>query len=66
MRYFKVNNVNCQNCAKTIKNALLDDFGEVDIDVDKKILSVEIKDEDIKKLYALMLDLGFEVIQEVK
>ena len=63
---FKANNINCINCANLIKNALEDDFEniEVNLNVEPKEVSVELKDEtDEKKFKEEMSDLGFDIIE---
>ncbi|MBE2984704.1 heavy-metal-associated domain-containing protein [Campylobacter sp. RM9344] len=67
MRKFKVENVHCSNCANTIKNALEDDFGviEVDLSVEPRVISLEISDEKVANFKSEMSDLGFDVIEEI-
>lgn len=45
---FKVQNVKCGGCANTIKEALKDEFGEVDVDLmqEPRVITLEIKDEE--------------------
>ena len=66
---FTVNNVNCQNCANTIKVSLEDDFGTILVDLSKtpKEVSVEIEDAAQEAFFKEeMAELGFTVIAEVK
>ena len=60
---FKVENMHCQKCANTIKNALSDEFGEIKTDLENKIVSVKIKEDDVQKFQNEMIDLGFEAIK---
>lgn len=60
---FKVENMHCQKCADTIKNALSDEFGEIKTDLENKIVSVKIKEDDVQKFQNEMSDLGFEAIK---
>lgn len=60
---FKVKNMHCQKCADTIKNALSDEFGKIKTDLENKIVSVKIKEEDVQKFQNEMSDLGFEAIK---
>ncbi|ABS51991.1 heavy-metal-associated domain-containing protein [Campylobacter hominis] len=60
---FKVENMHCQKCANTIKNALSDEFGEIKTDLENKIVSVKIKEDDVQKFQNEMSDLGFEAIK---
>ena len=67
MKTFEANNIHCQNCANTIKNALEDDFGKIEVDLSKepKQVSVNIDDSEVEKFKAEIADLGFEVIKEL-
>ncbi|EAK4373182.1 heavy metal transport/detoxification protein, partial [Campylobacter jejuni] len=40
---FKVKNVNCMNCVNLIKNSLEDEFGNIEVDLDQKILSLNLE-----------------------
>ena len=65
-KIFKANNINCINCSNLIKNALGDDFEniEVNLSTEPKEVSVEIKDEsDETKFKEEMADLGFDIIE---
>ena len=66
IKIFKANNINCINCSNLIKNALEDDFEniEVNLETQPKEVSVELKDEtDEKKFKEEMSDLGFDIIE---
>ncbi|WP_169764331.1 heavy-metal-associated domain-containing protein [Campylobacter mucosalis] len=67
MRKFEVDGVNCANCAKTIKNSLEDEFGNIDVNLDvmPRQLSVNIDEAMIKKFKAELDELGFRVIREI-
>lgn len=67
MKQFKVANVHCQNCANTIKNALEDEFGAIEVDLSRepKVLSVNLDDKDVEKFISELDDLGFEVIEQI-
>lgn len=67
MKQFKVANVHCQNCANTIKNALEDEFGVIEVDLSRepKVLSVNLDDKDVEKFISELDDLGFEVIEQI-
>ena len=65
MRSFKVNGINCQNCANTIKNYLKDEFGEVEVDVKNKVVSLNLTDDKLEYFYSELDDIGFEVEQEI-
>lgn len=62
---FKAKNINCQNCANTIKVSLEDDFGSIEVDLSKepKIVSVSLEnDEQVEAFKTEMSELGFEII----
>lgn len=67
MRKFQINGINCQNCANTIKNALKDEFGviEVDLSVDPKVVILDLNDSKLEKFKSELDDLGFEFIKEI-
>ncbi len=66
MKDFSVANVKCGGCANTIKSALKDEFGEVEIDlsVEPRVISLEIADEDVERLRSKMLSLGYPFVDE--
>ena len=68
-KVFRVNNINCQNCANTIKVSLEDDFGTINVDLTKnpKELTVELADDGTEEQFKKeMAELGFEVIEEIQ
>lgn len=64
MRKFELENVKCNNCANLVKNALKDDFGEVEVDVENKTISLDVKDKE-KLLFETLDDIGFSVKKEL-
>lgn len=44
---FKVKNVNCMNCVNLIKNSLEDEFGNIEVDLDQKILSLNLEENQV-------------------
>ncbi|MCK9472881.1 heavy-metal-associated domain-containing protein [Sulfurimonas sp.] len=44
---FKALNIKCGGCANTIRESLKDEFGEVDVDLNKepRVVTLDIKDE---------------------
>lgn len=66
MRKFQVENVMCEGCARTIKNALKDEFGEVAVEVASKTISLEVSDDKINELKSELDDIGFPVVSEIK
>ena len=64
---FEASNINCQNCANTIKNALREDFGEISVDLSKqpRQVSVQIDENKVEAFKEAMDELGFEIIRRV-
>lgn len=67
MRKFAVENVKCENCAKLIKNALRDEFGEVEIDLNAqpRVLSLNVDETRILALKNALDELNFSIIKEL-
>ncbi len=67
MRKFAVENVKCENCAKLIKNALRDEFGEVEIDLNAqpRVLSLNVDETRISALKNALDELNFSIIKEL-
>lgn len=67
MRKFELENVKCQNCANLIKNALEDEFGEVtvDLNVQPRVLGLNIDEGKISALKETLKELNFSVIKEL-
>lgn len=67
MRKFELENVKCQNCANLIKNALEYEFGEVtvDLNVQPRVLSLNIDESKISALKETLKELNFSVIKEL-
>jgi copper chaperone len=64
---YRVLNISCGGCAKTIKNTLLEDFGEVDVDLESepRIVSLSIESEEAEKLFReKMRSLGYPLADE--
>lgn len=67
MRKFAVENVKCENCAKLIKNALRDKFGEVEVDLNAqpRVLSLNVDETRISALKNALDELNFSIIKEL-
>lgn len=67
MRKFTVKNVKCENCAKLIKNALRDEFGEVEVDLNAqpRVLSLNVDETRISALKNALDELNFSIIKEL-
>ncbi|EOH9590546.1 TPA: heavy-metal-associated domain-containing protein [Campylobacter jejuni] len=62
---FKVKNVNCMNCVNLIKNSLEDEFGNIEVDLEQKILSLNLEENQISNFTKEFQDLGFEIIERL-
>lgn len=58
---YEVENVKCENCAKLIKNALKDEFGEVEVGVDEKTITLDVKEGQEDMLKVTMDSIGFAI-----
>ncbi|EKK0586778.1 cation transporter [Campylobacter upsaliensis] len=63
---FKVANVNCINCVNLIKNSLEDIFGVIEIDLEAKILSVNLQEKDKENFEKELNELGFELLEQIQ
>ena len=64
---FKALNIKCGGCANTVKESLREDFGEVEVDLEKepRVVTVEIKDEEHEQLFRKkMRGLGYPMDDE--
>lgn len=61
LQTFKVENVKCGGCAKTLKTKLLHRFGEVEVDLEKtpREISLDIDESDIKALEEALKSIGY-------
>ncbi|ANS24239.1 heavy-metal-associated domain-containing protein [Campylobacter jejuni] len=62
---FKVKNVNCMNCVNLIKNSLEDEFGNIEVDLDQKILSLNLEENQVTNFTKEFQDLGFEIVERL-
>ena len=62
---FKVNNINCNGCARSIKNGLKDDYGEIVVSVEDKTVDLNLSEEKVEQFKSDMSDLGFEVVAKI-
>ncbi len=63
---FEVYNVKCSGCANTLISSLKDDYGlvEVNLDVNPRKISLDIKDNQIEKLKLKLKDLGYPLTSD--
>ncbi|AAW35617.1 heavy metal transport/detoxification protein [Campylobacter jejuni] len=62
---FKVKNVNCMNCVNLIKNSLEDEFGNIEVDLEQKILSLNLEENQVSNFTKEFQDLGFEIVERL-
>ncbi|EAK4032697.1 heavy-metal-associated domain-containing protein [Campylobacter jejuni] len=62
---FKVKNVNCMNCVNLIKNSLEDEFGNIEVDLEQKILSLNLEENQVSNFSKEFQDLGFEIVERL-
>ncbi|HHD0290361.1 TPA: heavy-metal-associated domain-containing protein [Campylobacter jejuni] len=62
---FKVKNVNCMNCVNLIKNSLEDEFGNIEVDLEQKILSLNLEENQVSNFIKEFQDLGFEIVERL-
>ncbi|HIC3756402.1 TPA: heavy-metal-associated domain-containing protein [Campylobacter jejuni] len=62
---FKVKNVNCMNCVNLIKNSLEDEFRNVEVDLEQKILSLNLEENQVSNFTKEFQDLGFEIVERL-
>ncbi len=63
---FEVLNVKCEGCANTLKKALKADFGdvEVNLEVQPRQISLEIKEEKLQNLKSKLRSLGYPLVSD--
>ena len=62
---FKVKNVNCMNCVNLIKNSLEDEFGNIEVDLEQKILSLNLEENQVSNFTKEFQDLGFDIVERL-
>ncbi|EAC2026390.1 heavy-metal-associated domain-containing protein [Campylobacter jejuni] len=62
---FKVKNVNCMSCVNLIKNSLEDEFGNIEVDLEQKILSLNLEENQVSNFTKEFQDLGFEIVERL-
>ncbi|ECL2370242.1 heavy metal transport/detoxification protein [Campylobacter jejuni] len=62
---FKVKNVNYMNCVNLIKNSLEDEFGNIEVDLEQKILSLNLEENQVSNFTKEFQDLGFEIVERL-
>jgi len=63
---FQVQNVKCGGCAATLKNKLLDTFGEIEVDLTKepREITLDIDEEQVAVLAEELKSLGYPFVGE--
>lgn len=62
---FKVKNVNCMNCVNLIENSLEYEFGNIEVDLEQKILSLNLEENQVSNFTKEFQDLGFEIVERL-
>ena len=63
---FEVLNVKCGGCAGTLKKSLLENFGEVDVnlEVEPRQITLDVQDDQIESLRKKLISLGYPMSDE--
>ncbi len=63
---FQVKNVKCGGCAGTLKKALLDEFGEVEVnlEVEPREISLDISEDKLEALRLKIRSLGYPLVDD--
>ncbi len=63
---FELLNIKCEGCANRVKQALKDDFGEIEVDLTRtpRVITLEIEDNKIDNLRQKVKSLGYPFIDE--
>ena len=63
---FEVQNVKCGGCANTLIKALKEDFGDVEVNLEKtpREISLDIGDEKIENLKLKLRTLGYPLVSD--
>ncbi len=63
---FQIENVKCGGCAATLKKKLSPYFGEIEVnlDIQPREITLEIKQEQIDELRSLLRDIGYPMSSE--
>ncbi len=65
MYEYKVLNVKCEGCARTLKEKLYNEFGEVEVDLSVMPRVITLKKEpDTEKLRVRLKELGYPMVDE--
>ncbi|RUM75232.1 MAG: heavy metal transporter [Sulfurovum sp.] len=65
-KIFEVKNVKCGGCANTLKKSLLDEFGEVDVNlnVEPRAITLELKEGQEEALKLKLRQLGYPLVTD--
>ena len=65
-RIYEVKNVKCVGCASTLKKSLLEDFGEVEVDleVEPRKITLTIEEDQEEALKLKLRSLGYPLIDD--
>ena len=63
---FEVENVKCGGCANTLKKVLMDDYGEVEVNLDKtpREITIDISDDKMEVLKLKLRSIGYPLVSD--
>jgi len=63
---FEIANVKCGGCANTLKSKLLEEFGEIEVNLEvlPRTITLEIEDTKVEALSKALKDLGYPFVSE--
>lgn len=63
---FELLNIKCEGCANRVKQALKDEFGEVEVDLTQtpRVITLDIEDDKIENLRTKVKSLGYPFSDE--
>ncbi len=65
-RTLEVENVKCGGCASTLKKVLMDDYGEVEVNLDKtpREITLDISDDKMEVLKLKLRSIGYPLVSD--
>ncbi len=63
---FEVENIKCNGCATKVRNSLKEEFGDVEVDLEKmpRVITLEIEQEKVPALREKMKAMGYPFCDE--
>ncbi|MDR2790578.1 MAG: heavy metal transport/detoxification protein [Campylobacteraceae bacterium] len=64
---YSVENVRCQKCADTILNSLSDEFGDIEVFLESREISVKLESKEQETAFKKEMDeIGFPILEELE